>query len=834
MHSELAPAPGSTSTVSALLDAHESASDGDQLWTRASAVVREHADTLVARQFLLGLLEHSPDPSKAVFAHTLFHREGLSLLAQIAASGADVANAPKDWQRRALRKSLEAVPATAPPVLVSAFAAEPSAAWAPPDALVVPGLAGAADVSAGALAVVQAFVAQAGEDHPGLSFVWFHDHPPGSVAEGSIRLAAALVNAAVVRVRSAEAGESAGDATTASAWHPPVELLVDANGIDEFRLLDIPRRAPELPVTFPSGPLTKDQVVRYALAFRFARLTELLAPLNMAVSSWLAGVLAPVEPHLYGDTFWTELEFALRYRYRATWLPDALWRWTVALQTAGYYALSIRALDATAGKAGSTYYEGRRVTAYYAMGDYENALRVGRAAASLPTSAKALVGAARAGRSLIRSLERSGEPATEQTPAEPRPMPVEGRVLTILHASEPHQNGGYAVRAQGLLSQLRASGWDVVAHTRPGYPYDLARHNHPLPEDGVSDVDNVRYRHSDAFRRSSGREEGYMVASINHYREIMLAERPQVVHLRSTYLTAIPGLIAAKQLGIPTIYEVSGLWELVYEGERTARMEGKRARATRLETLAAQHADKVVTLTDAMRTLIIERGADPAKVALLPNAVPAELFDDDRPAKIPDQVLALPPDVPVIGYVGSFPQYEGLEMLVPVLRRLRDEGHQFRAILVGDGSVWGSVRAAVDELEMSDWVLLPGRVPHDEVPGWYAAIDIAPFPRLRNPATVAVSPMKPFEAMLARKAVVVSDVPALAEIVGEDRGLTFTAGSASELTAALRRLLTDRELRARVGDVAHDWVRTQRTWDRVAQSFEGYLRELMRGGEETR
>ncbi|WP_439634185.1 glycosyltransferase, partial [Glycocaulis sp.] len=110
----------------------------------------------------------------------------------------------------------------------------------------------------------------------------------------------------------------------------------------------------------------------------------------------------------------------------------------------------------------------------------------------------------------------------------------------------------------------------------------------------------------------------------------------------------------------------------------------------------------------------------------------------------------------------------------------------------------------------------------------YSLVDIAPFPRKPWEVCEVVSPLKPFEAMAMEKAVIVSDVRALAEIVEhEERGLQFAKGSTQALADALERLILDPALRAQLGAEARRWVLAHRTWDvagaRVADVYRKVL-----------
>jgi len=119
---------------------------------------------------------------------------------------------------------------------------------------------------------------------------------------------------------------------------------------------------------------------------------------------------------------------------------------------------------------------------------------------------------------------------------------------------------------------------------------------------------------------------------------------------------------------------------------------------------------------------------------------------------------------------------------------------------------------------------MPGRVPHEQVAAYYSLIDIAPFPRKPWPVCEMVSPMKPLEAMAMEKAVVVSDVAALAEMVDRGRyGLMFAKGDVSALADALQRLLTEADLRQRLGAEGRRNVLQNRTWKAAAATFAAAL-----------
>ena len=425
----------------------------------------------------------------------------------------------------------------------------------------------------------------------------------------------------------------------------------------------------------------------------------------------------------------------------------------------------------------------------------------------------ALIREARAANRMIACLTE-----TEMVPPSVVVDPVPDKVVSILHASQPWQSGGYANRAHQILRALGDRGIEVVAYTRPGFP---EADNELSPgEIHAANYDRVAYRRIGTDNPRHAGEYTYMEESVSYYREILLKERPSVVHLRSTYVSALPGCIAAKSLGLPVVYEVSGMWELVYESKNGARMEGRRARTVALENAVLKAADAVSTLTGAMRDIIEDRVTPTAPVTILPNAVDAARF---APRPKSDKVraeLEWYDGVPVIGYAGTFVDYEGLDVLMRALSILRSRGIEFRALMIGDGAVHGQIVSLAEDLGLSGWVHFTGRVPHSEVDDLYSVVDICAYPRRWTPATVAVSPLKPFEAMAAEKIVLVSDVPALAEIAGDnERAMVFRHDDPQALAEALESVIVAPSEVAQMRKRSRTWVEQERSWDAVGDVF---------------
>lgn len=417
-------------------------------------------------------------------------------------------------------------------------------------------------------------------------------------------------------------------------------------------------------------------------------------------------------------------------------------------------------------------------------------------------------------------------PALMQNPAYPI---QQKKVFYLLHNSLPHHSAGYATRTHGLLSELNNSEWTVDGVTRLGYPYDMP---------GMAEIDEVpdvnRVGHVDYRRLLAGRDIekknplfDYVQRYSLHLQRLAKSEKPAIIHAASNHWNGLAAVTAANRLGIPSVYEVRGLWEVTRGSRDPVWATGNMYKfMARMEADAAKGATRVFAITRALKDELVNRGVDPNKIEIIPNGVDTTRF---QPQTL-DTELAHRLNIQgktVIGYVGSILDYEGIELIIDSASNLKSERNDFHVLIVGDGAELEKFKKRVAEESLGDVITFTGRVPHESVESYYSLIDITPFPRLPLPVCEMVSPLKPFEAMAMGKAVVASNVDALAEIVVPGlNGLLHEKGSQASLTSQLRLLLDDTELRARLGSQAREWVVEERDWSKLASIISNSYDEL--------
>lgn len=481
---------------------------------------------------------------------------------------------------------------------------------------------------------------------------------------------------------------------------------------------------------------------------------------------------------------------------------------------------------------------GRVVAAAVACGELELAREVGGRGVDLPDLTRARLlraegrlgdAAALAGRTAsptgrmlraqvlgeLRSLDPQRRLAAEATRAPGRhPGGHPGarspalRVLHVVSNALPEVQAGYTLRTAGMVRAQQAAGLDPHVVTRLGYPVDTghARAARLVVVDGVphhrllpTAVPVGTDRHLDLAQR----ELTALVADL----------RPDVIHAHSKHENGQVALAVGAELGVPVVYEVRGMLEETWRS-RGGDTDTDYYRMTReAETWCMRRAARTLTLSSVMAADIGRRGVPADRVAVTGNAVGPEFLGvpERRGARAR---LGLTAQELVLGVVSTLNDYEGVDVLV---RALAGSGvEDARLVVVGDGPA----RIELEELAaaLGARVRFTGRVPHSLVPELLAAMDVFCVPRLPTPVTSLVSPLKPFEAMGAGLPLLVSDLPALAELLHEGRhGWTSAPGDVGAWTSSLQALAGDRAALAVRGRAAAAWVGAERTWDRVAE-----------------
>lgn len=394
------------------------------------------------------------------------------------------------------------------------------------------------------------------------------------------------------------------------------------------------------------------------------------------------------------------------------------------------------------------------------------------------------------------------------------------RILHILDHSLP-LHSGYTFRTRAIMKAQQAAGHDVRGITG-------LRHSAAGPASET--VDGL------TFHRTPGAAKG--PPGLREWNEIALLARaidtlckswqPDILHAHSPALDGMAALRIARKRGIPLVYEIRAFWEDAAVGNGTGRAGSIKYRLTRaLENRVVAGADGVMTICHGLRDDLIARGHSGGKIGIMPNGVDLDLFGTPAPrdAALAEQ-LGLG-NGPVIGFIGSFYDYEGIDDLIDAMPPILARQPEARLLLVGGGPMADALRQQAERSPAHAAIRFVGRVPHTEVERYYALTDIMAYPRKASRLTDLVTPLKPLEAMAQGKLVAASDVGGHRELmIHGQTGTLFAPDDPQSCAASLCELLAARDtwdaLRERAQAHVrrnHDWAANVRRYDDVYQTL---------------
>ena len=227
---------------------------------------------------------------------------------------------------------------------------------------------------------------------------------------------------------------------------------------------------------------------------------------------------------------------------------------------------------------------------------------------------------------------------------------------------------------------------------------------------------------------------------------------------------------------------------------------------------------RLLMVSDALRKVYAGGGGiRHSKTRVVHNGIEVERFDHDR-AKTRERLARdfnVPPGVPIVVTVSVLREGKGIDVLLDAAREIPDAVF----LIIGGGAKEEEWHALAESKGVASRVRWAGY--RTDVDTLLAGCDVFAHPSLSD-----AFPTVLLEAMAAGLPIVASNVGGIPEIVEpEQTGLLVPAGDAGALTAALRRILRDRDTARRMGDRARSVARER-------FSIEAWLRNLTAGYDE--
>jgi glycosyltransferase involved in cell wall biosynthesis len=238
--------------------------------------------------------------------------------------------------------------------------------------------------------------------------------------------------------------------------------------------------------------------------------------------------------------------------------------------------------------------------------------------------------------------------------------------------------------------------------------------------------------------------------------------------------------------------------------------------ARRIERWCLMNATGLVFISSYFRKEAENAYGRIAPSVISPNAADLVRFD---PVRFDSGLLRAERGVAgrvVCGHIGAFAHWHGMDVFVAKIAARLAEVPQLAIVLVGDGVTLPAIRELVAARGLSDRVLMPGRVAHDDIPGWIACMDYAVLPDSNEYG----SPMKLFEFMAMGVAMIAPDYAPITEVVSDgETGWLFPRKQTDRCVQRVIDLAMQTDERQRVGAAARAYIVRERQWRNNAEQL---------------
>lgn len=246
----------------------------------------------------------------------------------------------------------------------------------------------------------------------------------------------------------------------------------------------------------------------------------------------------------------------------------------------------------------------------------------------------------------------------------------------------------------------------------------------------------------------------------------------------------------AQRLGIPYVVEYNGseIWARRHWAKDPYRHETD---MTEIEERQLRAAELVTVVSEPLRDELLARAVHDERILVNPNAVDPAEFDPHRLADAGAALraqLGFGADEIVVGFIGTFGAWHGIDVLAGALPALVAIDPRVRVLLIGDGGLRPRVETAVREAGIEDRVVLTGSVPQERAAAHLAACDLFLSPHHTLPddnRPFFGSPTKLLEYMSMERPTVASDLGQIGTIVSPALRVDDLAGADAATTDAL-------------------------------------------------
>lgn len=387
------------------------------------------------------------------------------------------------------------------------------------------------------------------------------------------------------------------------------------------------------------------------------------------------------------------------------------------------------------------------------------------------------------------------------------------RVLVIVFEELVPLSGGGTPRISNIIKALVRRGHEVYVASSIGVKKEDA-----IEEMGCVDLVPLLK----VSRLSSNKMVKYLYAHpLSIWRVVKYARRikPDLIISHNT-IAGFAGILAKRSQ--KDCLAVLDLTDLLFEylGDyhpggwmRLVQLEGKR-----LERKTIRESDKIVTVSNSMRDILLAYGAELEDIEVICDGVDTKIFKLTDEKELRNRFGNDAEDI--IIFQGVIDPQDNPEIILDAAREVLKKHHRTMFWIIGDGTALPRLKQRVAEDNLAKHFYFSGWVKQEEVARYISVSDIGLVILPNNLSARGRVTLKEFEYWACGIPVIASRLPALEEVVEEGKtGFFYEPEDFKGLAEKINLLIENEELRKEMGKRGMKVVKDKYEWEELADQF---------------
>jgi glycosyltransferase involved in cell wall biosynthesis len=178
-------------------------------------------------------------------------------------------------------------------------------------------------------------------------------------------------------------------------------------------------------------------------------------------------------------------------------------------------------------------------------------------------------------------------------------------------------------------------------------------------------------------------------------------------------------------------------------------------------------------------------------------------------------------------YHGSIGKSRGIVECIEAVAILKKKYPDVVLFILGGGRDIGLLKNAIREFGVEDAVVMHGAVNYEDVPKYIAMSDIGLVPLPDIPDWRNQCPLKLLEYLAMKRTVILTDIPANRNIVGQEKcGIYVPSCDPAEIAKAMEFAYKNRKKLEEWGKSGRKIIEQEYNWDKKAKDLEDYLLKI--------